>query len=509
MSVDRPPAGIILAGCLLAVGSVAGAVAGDEPPPRPTITVRAIHPERQVEAIINLFQGSRAASPAAALAAWKRASPEPKRLGKLGDAVIAALNPRMLREYQVLDGAELAVSFVPGADRWAWRARFPSDDGTLGVVGPTADLSGGGVEPPLGEYRVDRFPGNSGTLVARGPAGLFAASSRAQLQAALAAATSPATAAPVDSGWVVRLDPAASDTWTSPAGRRWAAAAEATGCQLLTGRVRLSNTTLVASVTGRFGGDTPVVPAIDPDWLDPIPTRGPFAAFGFRVDARGATWDRFFSLVDRVERTDPARANVAPARLRLALAARAGGVRLEADVWPHLQGVSGWLGMTAGRIDRGLIALHLDDLPSARLVVEGVKGDRKPDGADEVIEVGSVGGQPLRLIRRQATVFVAWGERAWAESREALDNPERSARPWLGKSRTGALPTRVGALWPDQIPLVPPGSPLALSLAESPPVRWAGANEGNRTFDEVWAEGLDATVRRFLDRLPLDPPPEP
>ncbi len=501
------------ASILLVLGSIPAdwARADDPapPPPSPTLTIRAIHPEREAKALIQLFAGSRASSPAAALSAWKRASTEPKRLGKVGDAIIACLNPAMIREIANLDAAEALFSPVAGSDRWDWRMRFPHDDGTLAALGPTADLSGGGSEPMLGDYRVDRFPGTDLILLARGPAGLFAANSRRGLEVAVASAAKPPPAAPIESGWTVRVDPAARATWTSLGGRRWAEAAQITHCQTINGRFRVAGTMLLGSVIGRFEGDTPVVAPVDPAWLDGIPTRGPLAALGFQVDPRAESWIGLFNLVDRIERLDPARANIAPSRLRLGLAARAFGVRLEADLWPHLIGVSGWVGATAGQLDRGMVAVHLDADLAATSLIGGIKGQRVVDGADEVIEASSVGGRPLRVVRRRNSVFVAWGDRAWTETRVALDQPEQSARSWLAQSRTGALPMRVGAIWLDQLPQVPPGSPLAATLAEAPPLRWAGANEGNRTSDEFWLSDLDGAVRRFLDRLPLDPPPEP
>ena len=505
MSPSRPLPSFLVAG-LIAVTSAAGRA--DDAPPRPTITVRAIRPDREMAAVLRLFDGSRASSPAAALSAWKRASVEPKRLGKVGDAVIALFNPPMVREFALLDDAELALSPTPDLSRWEWRARFPHDDGTLAAVAPTAALSGGRVDLPVGADTVVRFPGATQVLVARGQAGLVAASSREQLTAALAAPSGSDTS-PIESGLLIRVDPATAGDWTSLGGRRWAEAARGTGCHFISGRVRLLRSTLLASWVGRFAGDTPIARPIDPDWLDAIPTRGPLAAFAARVDPRPESWSRLFDLVDRVERVDPERAKVAPARLRLALAAQVAGVRLEGDVLPHLLGVAGWVGVAGGKPDRALVALYLDDEAAARRLVAGVKGPRVADGPDEVIEVRAIGGRPLRLVRRRATVFLAWGDRAWAEAREALDKPERSSRPWLGTSRAGALPSRVGAIWPEQIPGVEPGSPLAAALAEAPPIRWAGDNEGNRTTDEVWADGLDATVRRFLDRLPLDPPPDP
>ena len=52
------------------------------------VVVRLIHPERQANELIRLFEGGPASHPAAALAAWKRASPKSGKLGKLAEALI-------------------------------------------------------------------------------------------------------------------------------------------------------------------------------------------------------------------------------------------------------------------------------------------------------------------------------------------------------------------------------------------------------------------------------------
>ncbi len=508
MSHPRPSARLALGGlaCLIHLNGLA-ARAEAPPSSKPTITARAIRPDREVESMFRLFRGSRAANPAAALVAWKRASREPKRLGKSLEAAIAAINPRMLPEYRLLDDAALAIGFDPTSGRTSWHARFPNDDGTLGALGATGLLSGGRREPPVGEILVDRLGGAGSPLLAQGPSGLVMASSREELIAASATSRVPPNPAPIESGWLVDFDPSASETWTTLAGRRWAEAVRGTRCLAVSGRLRFEGDTLAAGVEGRFGSAPPASSAIDPKWLDFIPSRGPLAAFGFRVDPRAESWNAAFDLVDRIERADPARANVASSRIRVALAARAAGVRLEADVWPHLQGVSGWVGASHGKLDRGVFAIYFDEEAVARRLLSGIKGRRPADGPDDLVELGDVQGRPLRVIRRQNSVFVAWGERAWANSLEAIEHPGRSARPTLGSSRTGPRPNRVGAVWVDQLPRVPRDTPLASTLAESPPIRWAGWNAGDRTFDEVWVDGLDATVRRFLERIPLDPPP--
>ena len=56
------------------------------------------------------------------------------------------------------------------------------------------------------------------------------------------------------------------------------------------------------------------------------------------IDAQPRSWDWAFAVVDRVERVDPARAGLAPLRSRLNLILAATGVKLEADLHPHLAG---------------------------------------------------------------------------------------------------------------------------------------------------------------------------
>src|SRR4051794_28556134 len=83
--------------CLVLLGLVPVVPARAEGPP-PAISIRAAHPDRQMREVIDLFGGARAHHPAEALAAWKRGSREPNRLGKPLEALIAAFNPGMADE---------------------------------------------------------------------------------------------------------------------------------------------------------------------------------------------------------------------------------------------------------------------------------------------------------------------------------------------------------------------------------------------------------------------------
>ena len=48
-------------------------------------------------------------------------------------------------------------------------------------------------------------------------------------------------------------------------------------------------------------------------------------------------------------------------------------------------------------------------------------------------------------------------------------------------------------------------TPLEQSLAEGSPIVWIGWNEGELACDCVSWPDLRSLVRRFLDRIPLDP----
>ena len=86
---------------------------GGEPDldPGDMLVLHLVHPERQAEAVLKLFDGARLRHPAAALAAWKAAARPPRELGKPLEALIALFNPEMCGEWRVMDGTRLAVNW--------------------------------------------------------------------------------------------------------------------------------------------------------------------------------------------------------------------------------------------------------------------------------------------------------------------------------------------------------------------------------------------------------------
>jgi hypothetical protein len=481
--------------------------------PRPAITVQLDQPDHQIRAVIDLFRGSRAAHPAAALAAWKRASREPNRLGKPLEALIAVFNPEMAEEFGIFDGAELALWFDPDSDGPSWGATLPKDDGSFAALATALVLTDGAAEAPLDGLTVDRLGPPGSPLMAKGPRGLLVAGSTEGLKEARIRSDRPRQGG---SSPRIRyaVAPASLDGSKSLAIRRLRTVLrEVRGP--ITGSADLAGSTLNASLSV-VGVDHPVRPAsVEPSWLDWLPTDRTMAAIAVATDPTPANWDALFRVADQVEKVDPARENLAPLRLRLDLLARTLGLQADGDLLPHLKGVAGWLGGDGRTVDRACLTFHLDDEATAARVFDRIKpllnsGPPPEARPGQSRWLGPVEGRALWLHRFGPSVVATWGDGVLAASIDARDHPERSARPVFKECLLGKPPAFLAAIWPARVPdLLPADTPLAHALAEARPVIWSGFWEKPSMFrlDGIWRE-LDVTVRRFLDRIPLDPPPD-
>ncbi len=502
-----------LALAVLAPPAPGGARAGDdlrpairarpaEGKPAPAIRVALSQPDAQLGELLGLFRGARAEHPAAALAAWKRASAEPKRLGKPLEALIAAFNPSMIGELRTLDGARGTLRFDPDDARPDWWVGLPRDDGTFAALGAALALTDGESDGSLEGRPVDRLGRAGSPWMAHGPAGLIIAADRAGLdRARLEAARAPAADPSAPQGISAALDPRACwgllESRSIDARRLGEILAGGTGPPGLAGSARLAGSGLSVSVVASWDRAVGPSRSIDPSWLDRTPAHRAAVAFALAIEPGPGPWASLFELLDRVERVDPARANVAPSRLRIGLLARAGGVRIEEDWIPHLVGASGWIAADAtGRgVAAGLVALHFDDEASlsrsfSRLAI--------PDA----VRKGLI-DPALTLDGR--TLLLSWGREAWADSEAARAAAGRSARrpvePEVAFQVSG---------WPGRwAGLATEGSPLAAALLDSEPVIVRGRWRSASTLDvgANWP-GLDGLVRRFLERIPLDPPPD-
>jgi hypothetical protein len=507
--------GLLLARWLPLLILASEAPRADEPPA--ALTVRLIRPDRQLERLLDLFDGARAPHPAAALAAWRRATH--RTLSKSREAMIAALNPEMVRELRTLDGAEVRLRFGDGPARWS--ATVPGDDGTFAALATAMGLTGGGRDEPLEGLAVDRLgpPGSPVmTILATGVAVASARDGLGEALRTLGAARPDRP--PIASGATVRLD---LDSLAAPGSltrRRFAEALRALGGRSAEGVATLDGDLLSLSVTGRFTTSTPKGDPIDPLWLDWIPSANVLAAFALSLDPSPSAWDSAFAAADRVEKADPARAGLAPLRTRLNLLALPAGIRPEVDLWPRLRGLSGGLlADPSGDITGVVLALHCVDEAAAERIAStvlprlasafrvGEVDPARPPEADGSRRLGRVSGRPLVEARRRAGVLIAWGDGVLASCLDAAAHPDRSAGPAIRAAWGPTAPRRAGALWTGRLSGLPPE--LAAALAEAPPVLWWGDRDGEHTRDEVRWTGLAATVRRFLDRLPLDPAGRP
>jgi hypothetical protein len=275
---------------------------------------------------------------------------------------------------------------------------------------------------------------------------------------------------------------------------------------------------------------------IDPQWLQWIPA-GEVVALASLAAGRGpAYWDMIFSLVDRIDRADPARAEMAPLRTRINLLATAVGVQLEVDLWPHLLGVTvGWL-VTLDKPEdwcRTVLVLQMDEEKAARKFTEDIMprlislwrnskhaaGPGHPPkvapGAARVagatFSLGHVSGRPLDAAARGRALLIGWGEHTLESMFQAAAHPERSAMSVIEAARSGpvqATPARFAAFWPGRIWLPIQGldrqTPLNRCLAGGPPIVWTGwCFEGNAR-DRVRWPGLHDLVGRFLAAIPID-----
>ncbi len=470
---------------------VPGASSGGEP--APAVVVRVSGPDEQAARVIALFRDAKAPNPAAALSAWKNATG--KSLGKPAEAMITALNPAMSRELRVLDGAELSVRFDGPASTPRWRFLAPSDDGSLAAFLPALGLTDGKVEPSIGTTPIFLLGPAGAPLGAFGPGWLVVASDAAQLDAALASRAKSAPRAN-RSGWEIQLDPAGLRSLTRLDARRAVAALDSLGCQRASCQIGMDeHDTLSVRLATYLDAPTPVLPALDPTWLDPIPASGVVGAFAFALDPKGKSLDALFSTLDSIEQADPARAEVAPLRTRLNLLTAASKVFPDVDLWPHLRGIVGAVLAGDPGTFSGLLILHTDTPEAAERI------------ATRVVPRLAAAFLPKRPIDIKAVgpaVFLGWGPGALDAALDAAAHPERSAAAAIRAGWNSAPPQRCGALWPAHLPRLDPA--LARALNAAPPVLWTGRARGAVLEDEVRWKGLDGVVKQGLEGLPLKAP---
>jgi hypothetical protein len=476
-----------------------------EAPAGPALTIRLVRPQVQGQQFLALFEGAPMPHPAAALAAYKRALMGNTGLNKAVEGGIAALNPDMLAELATLDNA--TFRFAPAADgRLAWSVVVPRDDGTFSAYATAAALTDGASMPSLEGVAVDRLgPRPGASLAARAPGGFLLAGTRDELANALRRSREPLPPPSIVSGLLARFAPSGLDAPGQPIElRRLGAACVGVGCKGFDSSITLQGETLTATVIGHYAA--PMAPGLRPipkRWLDGVPSGSTLAAFAVALDPSPKAWDAAFAVFDRIEKADPAFVAVAPLRTRIDVLAAAAGVRTDADLLGLLVGISVIVTVDdTGTVDGALVRLHAKDEPAAERLrtatiprlAETMRLRVTETRAGNRIEVS---GSSILVERKGDTVLLAWGPTIAERVAEAEAKPDRV---WLDGSGFNEHTQRFAAVWPGRL--------SKGNLATIPPATWVGRFDGNTSVDRVDWPGLKTVVRRMLEGLPFDPPPD-
>jgi hypothetical protein len=528
---------------------------GESPSTDHALFVRLIRPDSQAAEVLKLFEGARVPHPAAALAGWKRATRAPDSLGKPLEAVIAIINPDMVREWRAVDDAELHLDLAGPGGAPRWYAVMPRDDGTLAAAVTAARIADGSEQPALTVRGTSVAVQQIGRIFAsRSGDTLVLASSRDELLAGAVASESSKTSLrplpgpggpsrsgksdPEDAGLVFQLDAdRLQDGAATIAMRRGVALLKGLDSQRVIGKLGLKGDVLAIEVTtslmktGRSTGTLALSrEGVDPSWLRWLPAEEAMAVVSLAIEPSPVLWNQAFAMADRVERADPARANVASLRSRFNVLAAAAGTRPEVDLWPRLRGVTGCaIGDRdrPGSVGGALIVLHVeteecarelatDFLPRMTSLFTGQRRQNDPPqhaATGAVSDLGQLAGRRVSLFYRNRDVIIAWGEQALNASQAAAANPDRSVAPLLiGWQRAGhRRPQRIGAIWPARCwpkstdpDTITPGWRV---LVESPPAVWWGWNEAGKLVDRIQFSDLRSRLRDFLNKIPFDPAP--
>ncbi|MDB5352495.1 MAG: hypothetical protein JWN86_3742 [Planctomycetota bacterium] len=519
-----------LAPILLALGLVSA----ENPDLEPAITVRLTRPDVQLERLIDLFQGSRATDPASALAAWKRATKNAEGLGKAAEAGIAALNPRMIAELKNFDGAGFLLDFVRDRPEPIWVLALPRDDGTLSALATAMALTDGASEAPLLGVPVDRLGppgaalmsrsqdevviGGSREALTRGSTWLGEQRATAQRLGKYSSKANLDVKAQLDgiSRLAFELNANAFLRSSSISMRRVGEGLLGLGFERVHGSVTMIERNESFTVT-RESREPLQALKIDPQWLGDLPNTAT-VAFSVALDSRPEGWDRLFKSIDRVEKADPDRAKVAPIRVRLNLIARAARLDPEADLWPKLHGVSGFMMGEARNPGVVAIGLHAKDIASAAKLRDeflpratkalSIEATPQADPTLAWRQLGVVAGRPLVVMKDTGpTVWICWGD-GGISAIQSVRREERSS--WKAPAvNAGPGCARLAWIWPSRLGLSPAGSPMAEALGKSPLIMWRGKNKDTAASDSVMWGDLRPAIRRFLDVIPQEPAPAP
>lgn len=481
----------------------------------PAVTIQLGRPRTQVESFLRLFQPPFASSPAVALANWKRATKGTKSLGKGPEAALAALNPAMARELDVLAGAELVFDFSADDGKPSWTFVVPKDDGTFASFATSMALTDGGGDGALGRASVDRLSMAQGPLMAREGDLVVLANNREMLARGLALAQKDKAGVANDSVPQIRVTAAGLSKSSNLQVRRFAELLRAFGASEFLGDAKLIADEFVARGSCACSW-TDSNARIDPKWLAEVPAKASLV-FSIALDPSPQTLDRLFAVANKMEKVDPELANRPPVRARIGLFCRVAGLDIEKDVWPKLEGVTGFLDGDIHQPKCAGIAFHMVDEASTTDVRDRVLPklarslalDPAKENATETAKpLGTFRGQTLWVSKAgDRSVSLTWGIEG--PLAEFAGNPPRRFLDTVPQSELKTLQTaqRAGWFWPARLGLLEKGAALTLAVDQTDCIRWVGRRRDQKIEDTICWRGLDRAVRRFLELTPQEPAP--
>ncbi len=496
------------------------------------IQLRFVRPERQFSRLLSFFEGEGAGDPAQLLASWRRAVRNPDVLGKVEQALLASLNPQMVREWQLLDGAGLSVLFSEtGALRWY--LAIPTDDGTLGALATALALTDGQAEPPLAGLgaSVDRLGHANAPLLAQDGGKVVVGATRDDLLAGIAFLADKQALLPpteVETGVVIKLSSKGlrfdtSDPWHSIA--------------RLMHVFRVDDLTAVVSLhdegfncESRTPSDAPERPMnerFDRAWLNGIPADASIA-FAFALDREGRTVNAGFEAIDALlpKRQEPGARPSATLRTQFNLLANARGVFPELQLWPRIRGISGYVWVDEGSPTSALLSLHAADSASAKAIalrvlpnlarpflnaIEPKNGVKEAE--PQMITLGEFQGGRVSIATREETVLISWGDRTFELSPRKHEEAAGLQLQGLSESFNANGTHHLVVIWPDRLPLssvgVGVGTPLKRALVGGPPIVLVGRFEKGELRHCVDWRGARRFVRELKAILPQSPAAQP
>lgn len=504
-------AGSASAALWLFAGLCAAAPTGDGPsakvlPDRADLEVAVDRPEAFCNGVLALFTAERYPSPAAAIAAWKRASGGSCPLPKAWEAGLVTINPEMAREWRCLDGGTFELRWAggsaPGAPRWRVRLPKAGDSGEAMLTALALTLSGKPI--PAADTTVLRLGAAPDSPVGRVQGDcLVVASGLAELAQAENPSGSavPPTGRP---GASARINLEALGAADAPLiYRQLARLLTGFGAAEIAAHISLEADQLAIRLEGRSPAEPPgpsVFAAIDPDWLAFIPRDRAIAAICLGLNRDPAASDRLIAAIDRALRLDPREHKAAPLETRLKLWSALLGWDARAELGAHCRGVI-------------LIALS---------------SDRDPENPDwcaclqlDSPTIAATGSERLRhrlnrVLGRDAVPFIAAVGTALvigsdesacnlciAAAKEGPGSVPAPLRP-----AAGAVPrVRLGAFWPARRPESRRRlGARAEALDRAGPVVWEGFEPAAKgaSLDVITIARLKTLVHETLESLPID-----